>query len=385
MGTKQRWIMHVDMDAFFASVEQLDHPEYRGKPVIVGGLSGRGVVSTCSYEARKFGVHSAMPMTQAWQLCPKAIFVTGRYDRYTELSQQIQAIFREFSPAVKPLSIDEAFLDLTGMDKLVGDVRTLGPKIKQTIRERTGLTASVGLAPNKFLAKLASDLEKPDGLVIIEPGEEAARIAPLPLSKVFGLGQRSVAALKNLGLTTIGQLAACDLRVLQPLLGRQAEEIRNRARGLDSRPVVPDEQRKSLGKENTFGENLRGKEPCLEALWDLCQQVGWRLRTAGLAGYTVTLKIKLADFRLLTRSRTCDVPVQLDEEIMEQIRYLAEEVSWREPVRLLGVAVSHLAPGGSPGLDLGDAERDRKRAQALDGLKQRFGESIIRKGGKARS
>lgn len=168
-------------------------------------------------------------------------------------------------------------------------------------------------------------------------------------------------------------------------MGRQAEEIRNRARGLDSRPVVPDEQRKSLGKENTFGENLRGKEPCLEALWDLCQQVGWRLRTAGLAGYTVTLKIKLADFRLLTRSRTCDVPVQLDEEIMEQIRYLAEEVSWREPVRLLGVAVSHLAPGGSLGLDLGDAERDRKRAQALDGLKQRFGESIIRKGGKARS
>ena len=379
MGSK-RIIMPVDMDAFFASVEQLDHPEYRGRPVIVGGLSGRGVVSTCSYEARKFGVHSAMPMATARRLCPQAVYVQGRYHRYVELSRQIRSIFQIFSPVVEPLSIDEAFLDLTGMEALVGDATTLGEKIKQVIRQQTGLTASVGIAPNKFLAKLASDLQKPDGLVIISQEEAADFIAPLPLSRVFGLGRRSVAALENLGLRTIGQLAACPVSLLQPVLGKQAEEIRNRARGLDDRPVVPDEQRKSLGKETTFGEDLMGKGACLEALWDLCQQVGWRLRVADFSGYTVTLKIKTARFQLITRSRTVEEPVQLDEELREQIRLLADQVSWREPVRLLGVSVSHLTHGGSVALDLDGSGRDRKRAQVLDALKQRFGEGIIHKG-----
>ncbi|WP_337464862.1 DNA polymerase IV [Acidaminococcus timonensis] len=379
MGSK-RIIMHVDMDAFFASVEQLDHPEYRGRPVIVGGLSGRGVVSTCSYEARKFGVHSAMPMTTARRLCPQAIYVQGRYPRYVELSLQIRGIFHAFSPVVEPLSIDEAFLDLTGMEALVGDATTLGEKIKQVIRQQTGLTASVGIAPNKFLAKLASDLQKPDGLVIIHQEEAADFIAPLPLSRVFGLGRRSVAALENLGLRTIGQLAACSVSLLQPVLGKQAQEIRDRARGLDDRPVVPDEQRKSLGKETTFGEDLMGKRACLEALWDLCQQVGWRLRANGLSGYTVTLKIKTARFQLITRSRTVEEPVQLDEELREQIRLLADQVSWREPVRLLGVSVSHLTQGSSMALDLDGSGRERKRAQVLDALKQRFGEGIIHKG-----
>ena len=371
--------MHVDMDAFFASVEQLDHPEYRGKPVIVGGLSGRGVVSTCSYEARKFGVHSAMPMTTAHRLCPQAIYVQGRYGRYQEVSREIRKIFQEFSPLVEPLSIDEAFLDLTGMEALAGDVYVLGPKIKQAIRERTGLTASVGMAPNKFLAKLASDLRKPDGMVIIRPEEAAAAIAPLPVGRIFGLGQRSVAALEKMGIRTIGQLAACDPRLLRPLLGKNAEEIRNRAQGLDSRPVVPDEQRKSLGKENTFPVDLVGMETCLGALWDLCQQVGWRLRCAGLSGCTVTLKVKTGTFQLLTRSRTVEEPLSQDEELMEQIRLLARQLSWSQPVRLLGVSVSHLVPAGSQSLALDD-ERRQKRNQALDALKQRFGEDIIRKG-----
>lgn len=376
---RQRYIMHVDMDAFFASVEQLDHPEYRGKPVIVGGLSGRGVVSTCSYEARKFGVHSAMPMTTAHRLCPQAIYVQGRYGRYQEVSREIRKIFQEFSPLVEPLSIDEAFLDLTGMEALAGDVYALGPKIKQAIRERTGLTASVGMAPNKFLAKLASDLRKPDGMVIIRPEEAAAAIAPLPVGRIFGLGQRSVAALEKMGIRTIGQLAACDPRLLRPLLGKNAEEIRNRAQGLDSRPVVPDEQRKSLGKENTFPVDLVGMETCLGALWDLCQQVGWLLRCAGLSGCTVTLKVKTGTFQLLTRSRTVEEPLSQDEELMEQIRLLARQLSWSQPVRLLGVSVSHLVPAGSQSLALDD-ERRQKRNQALDALKQRFGEDIIRKG-----
>lgn len=376
---RQRYIMHVDMDAFFASVEQLDHPEYRGKPVIVGGLSGRGVVSTCSYEARKFGVHSAMPMATAHRLCPQAIYVQGRYGRYQEVSREIRKIFQEFSPLVEPLSIDEAFLDLTGMEALAGDVYALGPKIKQAIRERTGLTASVGLAPNKFLAKLASDLRKPDGMVIIRPEEAAATIAPLPVGRIFGLGQRSVAALEKMGIRTIGQLAACDPRLLRPLLGKNAEEIRNRAQGLDSRPVVPDEQRKSLGKENTFPVDLVGMETSLGALWDLCQQVGCRLRCAGLSGCTVTLKVKTGTFQLLTRSRTVEDPLSQDEELMEQIRLLARQLSWSQPVRLLGVSVSHLVPAGSQSLALDD-ERRQKRNRTLDALKQRFGEDIIRKG-----
>lgn len=376
---RQRYIMHVDMDAFFASVEQLDHPEYRGKPVIVGGLSGRGVVSTCSYEARKFGVHSAMPMATARRLCPQAIYVQGRYGRYTEISREIRQIFQEFSPVVEPLSIDEAFLDLTGMEALVGDVYALGPKIKETIRQRTGLTASVGMAPNKFLAKLASDLRKPDGLVIIRPEEAAAFIAPLPVGRIFGLGQRSVGALGKMGIRTIGQLAACDPRLLKPLLGKQAEEIRDRARGLDNRPVVPDEQRKSLGKENTFPVDLTGRETCLGVLWDLCQQVGWRLRSAGLSGCTVTLKVKTSSFQLLTRSRTVEEPLAQDEELMEQIRVLAGQLPWTWPVRLLGVSVSHLVPAGAQSLAVED-QRQQDRNRALDALKQRFGENIIRKG-----
>jgi len=376
----QRYIMHVDMDAFFASVEQLDHPEYRGKPVIVGGLSGRGVVSTCSYEARKFGVHSAMPMVTARKLCPQAIFVQGRYGRYTEVSGQIREIFRQFSPLVEPLSIDEAFLDLTGMEKLTGDITAIPARIKAAIKERTGLTASVGLAPNKIVAKLASDRKKPDGLVIIRPEEAAELIAPLLLSRVFGLGKRSTEALNKLGLRTIGDLADCELGRLTPVLGRQAEEIRNRARGLDDRPVICDEERKSLGREVTLEEDVMGRENCAAILWDLCQQVGWRLRSGGLWGYTVTLKIKTAAFRLVTRSRTLEEPVQLDEELMEQIRLLCGQWSFREPVRLLGVTVSHLSRDGGTSLDFGQNEKKQKRAAALDALKQRFGEQIIHKG-----
>lgn len=376
----QRYIMHVDMDAFFASVEQLDHPEYRGKPVIVGGLSGRGVVSTCSYEARKFGVHSAMPMVTAHRLCPQAIYVQGRYGRYTEVSQQIRTIFHEFSPLVEPLSIDEAFLDVTGMEKLAGDITLLPAKIKAAIKERTGLTASVGLAPNKFLAKLASDLDKPDGLVIISQKEAASFIAPLPVSRVFGLGSRSTEALAHIGVLTIGDLARCKLASLKPILGRQAEEIRNRAWGLDDRPVVPDEERKSLGREVTLEQDVVGREECLAILWDICQQVGWRLRSSGLWGYTVTLKIKTAKFQLLTRSRTLEEPVQLDEDLREQITLLSRQWSFREPVRLLGVTVSHLSREGTTSLNFDQDDKAQKRAAALDALKQRFGEQIIYKG-----
>lgn len=375
-----RWVMHVDMDAFFASVEQLDNPELCGKPLIVGGLSDRGVVSTCSYEARKFGVHSAMAMVKARQLCPQGIFMQGHYARYEEESAKIMAIFQEFSPCVEALSIDEAFLDLSGMEHLVGNIEAVPAQVKARIKAGTGLTASVGLAPNKFLAKLASDLQKPDGLVIIRPAEAANFIAPLPVSKIFGVGRQTGEALARLGIHTIGQLAACPFSTLTRLLGNQAEEIQGYARGLDERPVISDSERKSLGKETTFAQDLYAQDQRHQALWSLSQQVGWRLRNCGKAGHTVTLKVKYNSFKTITRSLTTEIPVSLDEDIFALIKRAAGQAGWAEPVRLLGVTVGKLVPAGEVGLSFAEEDKKQKRSAALDALKNKFGEDIIHKG-----
>ena len=377
----KRWIMHVDMDAFFASVEQLDHPEYRGKPVIVGGQSERGVVSTCSYEARKFGVRSAMSMVEAHRRCPQAIFVQGRMSRYAEISRSIMAVFREFSPCIEPLSIDEAFLDMTGITGVAEDIAKAGLAIKTRIKEKTGLTASVGIAPNKFLAKLASDLEKPDGLVIIR--EEAAKdlIAPLPVRKIFGIGEKTEKGLLQLGILTIGQLAGCDPKFLKKVLGNSAETIHLLAQGKDNRPVECVQETKSIGKETTFPYDLTTPRERHSELLDLCEQVGWRLRNNEVAGHTVTLKVKFASFRSITRSSTVEIPVNFDEEIFTVISRLAEQVAWTEPVRLLGVSLSKLVPAGvAPLVAAEDDAAMRKRNAVLDSLKNRFGENIIKRG-----
>ena len=377
----KRWIMHVDMDAFFASVEQFDHPGYRGKALIVGGQSDRGVVSTCSYEARKYGVRSAMSMVEARKRCPHAIFVTGRMSRYAEVSASIMDIFKEFSPCIEPLSIDEAFLDLTGMDNLVGDVTKLGREIKDKIKMKTGLTASVGIAPNKFLAKLASDLEKPDGLVIIREEEAEKIIAPLSVRRIFGIGEKAEKGLLQLGITTIGQLAACDPRFLKKVLGNNADTIHLLAQGKDERPVECFHEIKSIGKETTFAADLTKPAERRSELLDLCEQVGWRVRNRGVAGHTVTLKVKYASFKAITRSATMEVPVSLDEEIFAIINRLAEQVAWTEPVRLLGVSLSKLLPeGGEPLVAMADDAVMRKRNAVLDSLKNRFGEKIIKRG-----
>lgn len=377
----KRWIMHVDMDAFFASVEQLDHPEYRGKALIVGGQSDRGVVSTCSYEARKYGVHSAMSMVEARKRCPHAIFVTGRMSRYAEVSASIMDIFKEFSPCIEPLSIDEAFLDLTGMDNLVGDITKLGREVKDKIKMKTGLTASVGIAPNKFLAKLASDLEKPDGLVIIREEEAEKIIAPLSVRRIFGIGEKAEKGLLQLGITTIGQLAACDPKFLKKVLGNNADTIHLLAQGKDERPVECFHEIKSIGKETTFAVDLTNSAERRSELLDLCEQVGWRVRNRGVAGHTVTLKVKYSSFKTITRSATMEVPVSLDEEILAIIKRLAEQVAWAEPVRLLGVSLSKLVPaGGEPLLAMADDAVLRKRNAVLDSLKNRFGEKIIKRG-----
>lgn len=375
-----RWVMHVDMDAFYASVETLDHPELNGKPVIVGGHSARGVVSTCSYEARAFGVHSAMPLFEARRLCPQGIFVPCRPHRYAEISHKIMHIFRETSPLVEPISIDEAFLDLTGMEKL-GGADPIAHGVQERIWRELGLSSSIGLAPNKFLAKLASDMRKPHGFVKIMPEEAAALLVPLPVTKIFGIGRSAEIKLRQLGINTIGQLAEAELPVLEKVLGSNARRIRELALGQDDRPVVNEETAKSIGKENTFDVEYTAKEACRDEILDLSGQVGWRLRREGLSGHTVTLKVRFADFHTITRSVSGDRPICWDEEIFSLAERLLQKVNVRTGVRLLGISVSGLLRSeDEPVLDFEENGRLEQRNRVVDALKSRFGENIIKRG-----
>jgi len=376
----QRWIMHVDMDAFYASVEILDNPNLKGLPVIVGGRSARGVVSTCSYEARKFGVHSAMPLFEARRLCPHGVYLPVRPHRYAEMSGKIMAIFRETSPLVEQLSIDEAFLDLTGMERL-GGAETIAHQVQDRIQEELKLSASVGLAPNKFLAKLASDMDKPHGFVKITPGEAEAMLAPMPVTKIFGIGRSAEDKLKQFGIEKIGQLASADVTILRKVFGINAEQVKRLALGLDDRPVVNEEEAKSIGKENTFDYDLTDFESCRDEVLDLSGQVGWRLRRENLAGHTVTLKVKFADFHTITRSSTGDRLIAWDEEIFSLAEQMLRKINVKPGVRLLGVSVSNLfRPEDEPVLGFAEDERMQRRNRAIDSLKSKFGENIIKRG-----
>ena len=376
----QRWIMHVDMDAFYASVEVLDNPKLKGLPVIVGGRSARGVVSTCSYEARRFGVHSAMPLFEAKRLCPQGIYVPVRMSRYAEMSAKIMTIFRETSPLVEQLSIDEAFLDLTGMEGL-GGAETIAHQVQDRILKELKLSASVGLAPNKFLAKLASDMNKPHGFVRITPEEAAGLLAPMPVSKIFGIGRSAEDQLKQYGIEKIGQLAVADAGLLRKVFGVNAEQVKRLARGLDDRPVINEEEAKSVGRENTFDTDLTDMDSCRDEVLDLCGQVGWRLRREHLAGHTVTLKVKFADFHTITRSSTGDRPVAWDEDIFLFAEQMLRKINVKPGVRLLGVSVSNLfRPENEPVLGFEADERMQKRNMTIDALKSRFGEDIIKRG-----
>lgn len=379
---KKRWIMHVDMDAFFASVEVLDKPELRGLPVIVGGESLRGVVSTCSYEARRYGVHSAMPIVQARRLCPQGVYLPVRMARYKELSEQIMAIFHELSPVVEQLSIDEAFLDVSGMELLYGSPQQVGELAKQRIKGELGLTASVGLAPNKFLAKLASDLQKPDGFTVITHDKARSFIAPLPVAKIFGVGRAAQEALLLLGIERIGQLAQADVRVLQKVFGKNAERVHLLAQGIDNRPVVAVSEPKSIGREITYEKDLYGFETCRQQLLVLSELVGYRLRRKGCYGRTLTLKVKYADFKTQTRSLTSEADIVSDEEIYRLSVLLLHKLSLTKGVRLLGVTVSSLASGVSMALGFEEDTKKERRSQLTDALKARFGEKIIHRGGR---
>jgi DNA polymerase-4 len=375
----ERWIMHVDMDAFFASVEQRDHEEYRGKPLIVGGLSARGVVSTCSYEARHFGVHSAMAMSEARRRCPQGIFVTGNHEHYQEVSMQIFSIFARFSPCIEPLSIDEAFLDITGMEHLMKDRLSYAMKLKNAIQTESGLIASVGIAPNKFIAKLASDLKKPDGLVIVEKDKIQQILADLPISRIWGVGKKTEEKLRSLGYETIGQIAMADVHKLEACFGlKTAIQLVELANGRDGREVETGRETQSIGKEITFEKDLLTKAQAEKQLLALAEKVGWRLRKIGIKARTVNIKVRTASFHTFTRSRTILEPSNYDEELYRTAIDLFHGLSLRESIRLLGISGSNLSENIQASL-FNEDKKQQELYSTIDGLKARFGESIITK------
>ncbi|MHC4217746.1 MAG: DNA polymerase IV [Planctomycetota bacterium] len=378
-----RAILHVDMDAFFASLEQLDRPELRGKPVLVGGKGRRGVVAAASYEARAFGCHSAQPMAIARRACPQAIVVPPRGRRYREVSRRVFEILESFTPLVEPLSIDEAFLDVTGSQRLHGAPPRIAEAIKQRIHGELGVTASVGVAPNKFLAKLASDLEKPDGLTIIEPDCVVQTLEGLPISRMWGVGPATEKRFRALGVTTFGDLHRYPLEALESSFGIHARRMAQLARGIDQRVVVPDHQAKSISQEQTFAFDLEDPVSVREVLLGQVEQVGRRLRRHGYRTATVTIKIRYGEFKTVTRSRSFDEATDSTDSLWQAGRALFDE--WAQtfrPVRLIGFGAGHLTTSSpQPGLFTEQADRRRRALdQATDTIQEKFGTASIRRG-----
>jgi DNA polymerase-4 len=380
-----RQVLHVDMDEFFAAVEKLDNPSLRGKCILVGGEpAARGVVSTASYEARAYGCRSAMPMATALRLCPHAVLLPVRGERYRQVSERVFEILGRYTPLVEPLSIDEAFLDVTGCERLFGGGEQIARSIRRDIRQETQLTASVGVAPNKFLAKLASDLHKPDGLVVITEENLHETLDPLPVGRIWGVGAAAEERLKRLGVQTIGQLRAVPLATLTQTFGQAGEQFHRLARGLDKRPVVPDSRAKSISQECTFPVDLCDAEALRDVLLEQVEQVSRRLRRSGLNARTVTLKLRTGDFTTYSRSATLAGPTHLTQEVWQQAdALLAAWLAKRpRPLRLLGVAVSQLSRHGGQ-LSLFDHPRRQKQQcldEALDGIARRFGEEAVHRG-----
>ncbi|OPZ23030.1 MAG: DNA polymerase IV [candidate division BRC1 bacterium ADurb.BinA364] len=374
MPSGDRVILHVDMDAFFASVEQRDFPPYRGKPVIVGGLGPRGVVSTASYEARAFGVHSAMPMSQARRLCPKAVFIHVRMERYKEISRGIAEEFAAIADTIEPVSIDEAYLDLTRRAPSPEQAEAAARRLKRNVFERFGLTLSAGIAPCKFIAKIASDLDKPDGLVIVRPSEVDAFLAPLDAGRIPGVGAVARRRLAALGIETIAQLRELSQETLARQFGKFGARLYEFARGSDPRPVAPRGAPKSIGAENTFPFNQKELAPALEALMRHAEDVARRLRLRGMVARNVTLKLRYGDFRTITRAHSLETPLCEAMDIYEAASALLEKTdAGRRPIRLVGLAVSALAPMVAPGDDSEDfAEADEASGDFFGFPFQRF-------------
>lgn len=379
--TAPRTILHVDMDAFFASVEQRDNPVLRGKPVLVGGTGRRGVVSTASYEARPYGCRSAMPMAQALRLCPHAVVVHGNFEAYGEASRQVRAILERFTPDIEPLSIDEAFMDVTGSRRLHGDGRTIAQAIRRMIRDEVGLTASVGVAPNKFLAKVASDMNKPDGLAEIAAESAASVLAPMPVGVIFGVGPGTVDRLEHMGVRTIADLRALGEPRLVQAFGESGSQWWRLAYGLDDRPVHTEHTAKSIGKERTFSNDIADPERLRAVLLEEVESVSRLLREDGLLARRVSVKLRTPDFRTFTRAATLDRPTDQTAPLAAAARAVLDQWLAGRPcaLRLLGVQLQGLFPPPPPGLfEQGQApERPSRIDAAADAIVERFGQRAI--------
>jgi DNA polymerase-4 len=375
-----RAILHIDMDAFYASVEEQDRPELKGKPLIVGGTSGRGVVAAANYAVRRFGVRSAMPMREALRRCPEAICVHPRMARYKEVSEQVFAIFREFTPLVEGLSLDEAFLDVTSSQQLLGSAESIGSEIRRRIRTRTGLTASVGIAPNKLLAKIASDLNKPDGMCRIGADNVRDILDGLPIEKLFGVGPKTLPAVHAAGIRSFGDLRLAGDEALWRAFGKHGKSMRERACGLDDRPVEPDREEKSISAEETFAADIRGVAPLAVQLLRLADRAATRLRAQKLAAGCVSVKIRRADFTTYTRQRalggrTQDTAVVSAVANALLVKWLATQPD--AAVRLLGVGVSDLQFPVQADLFGGSPAEGSRLDTAIDGIRGRFGAGIL--------
>jgi nucleotidyltransferase/DNA polymerase involved in DNA repair len=372
-----RSILHVDMDAFYAAVEQRDRPELRGKPVIVGadprGGRGRGVVSTASYEARRFGVGSAMPISQAYRLCPQGVFLPVDMEKYVGVSKQVMEVLRRYTDLVEPISIDEAFLDVTGSARAFGSGEEIACDLKRGIREQTALTASVGLAACKLVAKIASDMKKPDGLVVVPAGEEAAFLAPLPIRRLWGVGPKLEEQLVKLGIHTVGQLAAADASRLSRRFGTHGQDLVLLARGIDERPISTGAEAKSVGQEHTYDADTADVERLRRTLLDLADGVAGRLRHARLRGRTITLKYRDETFRTLTRAETLPQPTDSGNVLFETAWRLFQAVHGRRRVRLLGIYTSGFAPRPQLELFPEDTARAGRADKLRDAVAERFG------------
>lgn len=382
-----RLILHIDMDAFYASVEQLDNPELRGKPVIVGGTSGRGVVSAASYEARKYGVRSAMPIFQAKKRCPNGIFVPVRMDRYIQMSEQVMAVLDQYSPLIEQVSVDEAYMDISGLERLHGSAEETARKIKAEIKKKTSLTCSIGIAPSKLFAKIASEMNKPDGLTMIRPDQVDEVIKSLPIDKVPGVGEKAREKLRRLGVATLGDLRKYSEQRLVDEMGQFGLRLREFSLGIDASPVVVYSEAKSVSNEETLEKDTDDPEVVKREILAQAESVGRRLRGKGVKGCTITLKLKRSDFTQHTRSITLKDPTNSTETIYKWTLRLLDEADMHEKFRLVGVGVSNFSSfsGGPVQMSLFQEADQKKKSwenveKAMDLIKSRFGRDAIKRG-----